>query len=619
MTNFNFLLNNLSYLSSEDLVGRPMDSTCFRSAPVPLSFRLRLHPLRMVATLLLLLCLGVGNVWGTDPVATLDPVDGESYVVAFWNGTKYYALPNIGTSSSTYDGTEITVNASGYVTSDNPPLWKFEKASSGTYKGDWHLSYKKSATTYYLYKNGTGGSNYKISALTSSSTYWRFTKSSNKYNVVATDRGTTSNTRLTYSSSKWKVTGNSSTTYDIILLQPAPAGPTITTSSSMTTFGCNMTTGVPVKQSFTVSGTALTNNITVTPPSGYEVCLTENGTYTSSVELSKGSGTLSSTTIYVKLKDDNAAGSYSGNISCVSSGATTKNVAVSGSTPFKVTWKANGTTHATTYVTYATGTGTALGSLPDDPDPSDYTCSPKAFYGWYDGASYSNASVAPSVISTSTKITTDKTYNAVYATASGGAATWDKVTSASGITEGTYVIVYDDSYYLPSETEATKNPSVGSGITVSGSSLSNTVTSDMQWTFSGTSSAWTVSHTSGLTTYYLGSTDAAQGITVTTSNSSYTWTVGNNSSPYSGIHLRGDGSTRFLTVYSNSSWRYYSDSGDEGEVTLYKKSGGTTYSAYSTTCCTPLGTINGSVLWSNGTLLGGGRFSRFVGRTLRVD
>ena len=63
MINFNFLLNNLSYLSSEELVDRRMDSTCFRSAPVPPSFRLRLHPLRMVATLLLLLCLGVAEVW----------------------------------------------------------------------------------------------------------------------------------------------------------------------------------------------------------------------------------------------------------------------------------------------------------------------------------------------------------------------------------------------------------------------------------------------------------------------------------------------------------------------------------------------------------------------------
>ena len=86
MTNFNFLLNNLSYLSSEDLVGRPMDSTCFRSAPVPLPFRLRLHPLRMVATLLLLLCIGVGNVWGADVTYTFSSATNNP-----GNGTEWYS------------------------------------------------------------------------------------------------------------------------------------------------------------------------------------------------------------------------------------------------------------------------------------------------------------------------------------------------------------------------------------------------------------------------------------------------------------------------------------------------------------------------------------------------
>ena len=79
MTNFNFLFRNLSYLSSEDLVGRPMDSTCFRSAPVPPSFCLRLHPLRMVATLLLILCVGVGNVWGETITLTYDDITATSY------------------------------------------------------------------------------------------------------------------------------------------------------------------------------------------------------------------------------------------------------------------------------------------------------------------------------------------------------------------------------------------------------------------------------------------------------------------------------------------------------------------------------------------------------------
>ena len=99
-------------------------------------------------------------------------------------------------------------------------------------------------------------------------------------------------------------------------------------------------------QSFTVSGTNLNNNVVVTPPTGYEVCLTSGGTYTSSVTIS-ASGTLSATTVYVRLSAT-ASGSPSGNITCVSIGATTQNVSVSGvvSTP-----------SAPNYVVHTAGTG----------------------------------------------------------------------------------------------------------------------------------------------------------------------------------------------------------------------------------------------------------------------
>ncbi len=391
---------------------------------------------------LVLLTLGVGSAWGVTAVDSQTPSNGASYILALYYSSNYYALPHFTTNGATQAGKLCTLNASGQVTAisgESSPdncLWTLTSATGG-----YKISYTSGNTTNYLGKAGSTGNSY---TLTSNSTnnddkIWSFTKgtanSVDAYKVFSLKPTATKHRTMQGNGSSTFQVRTDDNIYAITLLPVAPAGPTITTSSSMTTFGCNMTTGVPVKQSFTVSGTALTNNVTVTPPSGYEVCLTENGTYTSSVELSKGSGTLSATTVYVKLKDDNAAGSYSGNIACTSSGATTKNVAVSGSTPFTVTWKANGSTYATTYVTYASGTGTAIGTLPTEPDPDDY-CG-DAFYGWYDGNSYKNASVAPSIISTSTKITSDKTYNAVFADAEDGSQTSTLTASAQGWSDGT--------------------------------------------------------------------------------------------------------------------------------------------------------------------------------------
>ena len=220
---------------------------------------------------ILLLCLtlflGVGNVWATDPVASATPTTGKSYVVAVYSGSKYIALPNIGTSSSTWSGEEVTVNANGKVSSANPPLWEFTVNPSNS--NQFYLKYKSGNSTYTLYRNGTGN-NHNISAQTSSSNYWTFTAGTStdagKYSVKA-ERGST-HTILQYTSSKWQVSGTSAS-YSIILLEVASS------CSVKPTVGANLTN---------VSATA--NSITATVPiSAVGGCdITENGlVYSSSV------------------------------------------------------------------------------------------------------------------------------------------------------------------------------------------------------------------------------------------------------------------------------------------------------------------------------------------------
>ncbi len=87
--------------------------------------------------------------------------------------------------------------------------------------------------------------------------------------------------------------------------------------------------GIPsTPETYTVSGNNLTDNIAVTAPAGFEIS-TDGSIYSSSLTLLQSGGTVSATTIYVRL-NNGAEGTFSGNISHTSTGAATVNTAVSG-------------------------------------------------------------------------------------------------------------------------------------------------------------------------------------------------------------------------------------------------------------------------------------------------
>ena len=79
--------------------------------------------------------------------------------------------------------------------------------------------------------------------------------------------------------------------------------------------------------SFSVSGIGMTAGILVTPPAGFEVSLTSGGAFTPTV-LVGAAGTISSTTVYLRLSASAAAASYTGNIVLSSQGAAAVNVAL---------------------------------------------------------------------------------------------------------------------------------------------------------------------------------------------------------------------------------------------------------------------------------------------------
>jgi hypothetical protein len=86
------------------------------------------------------------------------------------------------------------------------------------------------------------------------------------------------------------------------------------------------------EQSFTVSGSNLTGDITVTPPTDFEISTTSGSGFTSSaLTLTQSGGAVPATTLYVRMKSGLAVGTYSGeNIVLSSTGYNNVNVACSG-------------------------------------------------------------------------------------------------------------------------------------------------------------------------------------------------------------------------------------------------------------------------------------------------
>ena len=111
-----------------------------------------------------------------------------------------------------------------------------------------------------------------------------------------------------------------------VAINSAPASPTITASGSVTARSTTYGTA-SAAASFTVSGSSLTGNLTVTPPAGFQTSLTEDSGYGSSTTIT-ASGTLASTTVFVRLAAATTPGSYSGNISIAGGGATSQSIAV---------------------------------------------------------------------------------------------------------------------------------------------------------------------------------------------------------------------------------------------------------------------------------------------------
>ncbi|UEG49611.1 T9SS type A sorting domain-containing protein [Ferruginibacter lapsinanis] len=129
-------------------------------------------------------------------------------------------------------------------------------------------------------------------------------------------------------------TNSAGTSYgaDQTFTTSAPSSPTAIASPASLNFGTILTNTTSAEKTFTVVAGGLSpanGNITITPPSGYQVSLTSGSGFASSVTIPYTGGAFASTTVYVNFTPT-AVIAYNGNITVTGGGITTQNVAVIG-------------------------------------------------------------------------------------------------------------------------------------------------------------------------------------------------------------------------------------------------------------------------------------------------
>ncbi|OFX16748.1 MAG: hypothetical protein A2033_18310 [Bacteroidetes bacterium GWA2_31_9] len=134
------------------------------------------------------------------------------------------------------------------------------------------------------------------------------------------------------------------------------------TVGTVTTFGNQCITSASVQKSYNVSGSNLTNDITITPPSGYEIStISGSGFATTPIVLTQSGGTVANTTIYVRFVPSTAV-AYNGNITHISTGATQQDIPLTGTgintaTTITNTWGITNITSTDASSGYTTASG----------------------------------------------------------------------------------------------------------------------------------------------------------------------------------------------------------------------------------------------------------------------
>lgn len=263
---------------------------------------------------------------------------------------------------------------------------------------------------------------------------------------------------------------------------------------------------------------------------------------------------------------------------------------------YTVSWSVNGeswTTGVSSSNNHA-NYKSKITSMPTDPTSSNCDNS-KVFVGWTKSSSYSSATTPPSDLFTtvagSPTITGNTTFYAVFATADANVTakdTWKKISSTSQITDGMQVLLINKNsttyYAINSSAGATSITGVGSA------------------TFTTNNNALRFAVEKGVSNYkfktldgkYLSTSAQSNNTTLQLDKTYDTWTISSDAGSETGtfnlvnsIALEYYSSTLKLYGWSDSYKQYF-----RFVICI------PAYTNYATSCCTELGSINGSFLWT---------------------
>jgi hypothetical protein len=243
---------------------------------------------------------------------------GDSFAMTRTNGGSYFTHAAVSPSSGTLVNPGVDI------------VWDIQ--TNATYGG--LTIYSEAATKYVTYA-GSANASYASDAVEGTTGVWTFTYASDVF--TAANVGTPTRI-LQYNSGAPRFACYTSAQQKLRLykMMAPPTDPTIILSAGelaafATTYGV-----ASAAQSFTVRGTNLTADLTVTAPSGFEVSELEGSGYGATVTLTPASGGVDETTVYVRLTGA-ALGTPSGNVEATSTDADAQAKAVSGAVTLAAT------------------------------------------------------------------------------------------------------------------------------------------------------------------------------------------------------------------------------------------------------------------------------------------